>query len=59
MDGRPGRVVPLAGSRTFPYGHGYSTMQLVHSGSADVWTDGAFRSLAQDPLDYIVGKGAA
>ncbi len=52
-----GKVVPLPQSREFPYGHGYSTMQLIHGGAGKRWVGGAWNRLATDVLAHLGERG--
>ncbi len=51
-------VVPLPGSEEFPYGHGYSTLQLVQPRAAACWQDGNLVELEKDTLNYLAREGS-
>ncbi len=52
-----GKVVSIPQSREFPYGHGYSTMQLVHGGAAVRWIGGTWTRLVPDVLTHLAERG--
>ncbi|MGH9360485.1 MAG: hypothetical protein ACRD2T_01105, partial [Thermoanaerobaculia bacterium] len=52
-----GRVVPAAAPPTYPYGHGYSTQQLVHRGAAWRYRHGALVPVEDDALAVLGREG--
>jgi len=52
-------VVPIPESQEFPYGHGYSTLQLAHPGSASLWRAGRLVDVPEAPLEYLLARDVA
>jgi len=51
-------VAPIPGSEKFPYGHGYSTVQLAQPGAAEWLEKDALVKLEADPLEHLAGEGS-